>query len=87
VASIRSNPVTFIDAGINATADDRYVPTKGRLRSAAPSDAAREDYLSSYEGNRFAESMRYVRAYPTALPVLRDLLPEIQTPIQLIAGK
>jgi pimeloyl-ACP methyl ester carboxylesterase len=49
-------------------------------------DVAREDYLSSYEGDRFAESMRYVRTYPTDLPVLRDLLPEIQTPVQIIAG-
>jgi pimeloyl-ACP methyl ester carboxylesterase len=30
--------------------------------------------------------MRYVRAYPTELPLLRDLLPEIQTPVQIIAG-
>jgi pimeloyl-ACP methyl ester carboxylesterase len=49
-------------------------------------DVIREDYLSSYEGDRFAESMRYVRSYPTELPVLRDLLPEIQTPVQIIAG-
>jgi len=49
-------------------------------------DFVREDYLSSYEGDRFVESMRYVRAYPTELPVLRDLLPEIQTPVQIIAG-
>jgi hypothetical protein len=27
-------------------------------------DAAREDYLKSFEGERFAESMRYVRTYP-----------------------
>ena len=46
----------------------------------------REDYLSSYQGDRFVESMRYVRTYPTELPVLRDLLPEIQTPVQIIAG-
>jgi pimeloyl-ACP methyl ester carboxylesterase len=52
----------------------------------ALSDAVREDYLSSYEGDRFVESMRYVRAYPADLPVLRDLLPEIQTPVQIIAG-
>jgi hypothetical protein len=26
-------------------------------------DAAREDYLKSFEGERFAESMRYVRTY------------------------
>ena len=46
----------------------------------------REDNLSSYQGDRFVESMRYVRTYPTELPVLRDLLPEIQTPVQIIAG-
>jgi pimeloyl-ACP methyl ester carboxylesterase len=51
------------------------------------SDTAREDYLSAYEGERFAESMRYVRAYPTDLPVLRDLLPAIQTPVLIIAGQ
>ena len=54
-------------------------------RYALP-DHVREDYLSSYEGDRFVESMRYVRSYPTELPVLRDLLPQIQTPVQIIAG-
>jgi pimeloyl-ACP methyl ester carboxylesterase len=54
-------------------------------RYALP-DFVWEDYLSSYEGDRFVESMRYVRTYPTELPVLRDLLPEIQTPVQIIAG-
>ena len=49
-------------------------------------DFVREDYLSSYDGDRFVESMRYVRTYPTELPVLRDMLPEIQTPVQIIAG-
>jgi pimeloyl-ACP methyl ester carboxylesterase len=50
-------------------------------------DAVREDYLSSYEGDRFVESTRYARTYPTDLPALRDLLPEIQTPVQIIAGR
>jgi pimeloyl-ACP methyl ester carboxylesterase len=54
-------------------------------RYALP-DYVREDYLSSYDGDRFVESMRYVRTYPTELPILRDLLPEIQTPVQIIAG-
>jgi pimeloyl-ACP methyl ester carboxylesterase len=45
-----------------------------------------EDYLSAYEGDRFFESMRYARSYPAQLPVLRDLLPGIQTPVQNIAG-
>jgi pimeloyl-ACP methyl ester carboxylesterase len=54
-------------------------------RYALP-DHVREDYLSAYQGDRFVESMRYVRTYPTELPILRDLLPEIQTPVQIIAG-
>jgi pimeloyl-ACP methyl ester carboxylesterase len=32
------------------------------------------------------ESMRYVRAYPAELPALRDLLPRVQTAVQIIAG-
>ena len=51
------------------------------------SDAAREDYLASYEGNRFAESIRYVQTYPTELEILRDILPNLQTPVQIIAGQ
>jgi pimeloyl-ACP methyl ester carboxylesterase len=57
----------------------------GVERYALP-DPVREDYLSAYEGDRFVESMRYVRSYPTELPLLRDLLPRIQTPVQIIAG-
>jgi pimeloyl-ACP methyl ester carboxylesterase len=49
-------------------------------------EAAREDYLASFEGERFAESMRYVRTYPEQLPVLSDLLPTIETPVLIIAG-
>jgi pimeloyl-ACP methyl ester carboxylesterase len=49
-------------------------------------DFVREDYLSSYEGDRLVESMRYVRSYPSDLAVLRDLLAEIQTPVQIIVG-
>jgi pimeloyl-ACP methyl ester carboxylesterase len=51
------------------------------------SNTAREDYLASYEGERFAETIRYVQAYPTELVELRDLLPRIQTPVQIIAGR
>src|SRR5262245_21986493 len=58
----------------------------GRLERYTLTDAAREDYLSSYAGERMAESMRYVRAYPQELPVLRDLLPTIELPVQIITG-
>jgi pimeloyl-ACP methyl ester carboxylesterase len=57
----------------------------GIERYAVP-DHVRADYLSSYEGDRFVESMRYVRAYPTELPILAELLPRIQAPVEIIAG-
>jgi len=57
----------------------------GIERYALP-DPVREDYLSSYDGDRFVESMRYARTYPAELPALRDLLPQVQTPAPIIAG-
>ena len=57
------------------------------LERYALSDAAHEDYLASYEGDRFAESIRYVQTYQTELEVLRDALPQIQTPVQIISGR
>jgi len=56
------------------------------LERYALSDAARTDYLASYAGNRFAESIPYVQSYPTELAVLRDVLPQIGTPVQIVAG-
>jgi pimeloyl-ACP methyl ester carboxylesterase len=50
-------------------------------------DDIRADYLASYEGDRFVESMRYVRHYPEQLPVLAELLPRIATPVTIIAGR
>ena len=50
-------------------------------------EAVREDYLSSYAGDRFAESAAYVRSYPSDLPVLAERLSDIRTPVQIIAGR
>ena len=50
-------------------------------------DAIREDYLASYEGDRYVESMRYVRTYPEELPALAELLPQITTPVTIINGR
>ena len=44
------------------------------------------DYLASYVGDRFAESARYVRSYPTELPALAEILPTIRTPVLLMSG-
>jgi pimeloyl-ACP methyl ester carboxylesterase len=45
-----------------------------------------EDYVTSYEDGRFAESTRYVRSYPDELPVLADLLPRITTPVLVVSA-
>jgi pimeloyl-ACP methyl ester carboxylesterase len=50
-------------------------------------DDVRADYLDCYDGDRFAESMRYVRRYPEELPQLAELLPRIATPVTLINGR
>jgi pimeloyl-ACP methyl ester carboxylesterase len=51
------------------------------------SDDIRADYLDCYDGDRFAESMRYVRQYPEELPELAAILPEIETPVTIITGR
>jgi pimeloyl-ACP methyl ester carboxylesterase len=70
-----ADPRQIVDAALTADIERYALP-----------GFVREDYLSAYEGDRFVESMRYVRAYPAELPVLRDLLGEIETPVQIIAG-
>ena len=57
------------------------------LECYALSDAAREDYLASYDGHRFAESIRYVQSYQTELEILRGALSHVRTPVQIIAGR
>jgi pimeloyl-ACP methyl ester carboxylesterase len=50
-------------------------------------DHIRADYVASYEGDRYVESMRYVRSYPEQLPELAKLLPRIATPVTIINGR
>jgi pimeloyl-ACP methyl ester carboxylesterase len=60
------------------------------VQSAAPRETepeVHEDYVSAYDLGRFAESARFVRHYPEQNPVLRDLLPTITTPTQILAGR
>jgi pimeloyl-ACP methyl ester carboxylesterase len=69
-------------------ADPRQLVTaalSGISRYVLP-DAVREDYASSYQGDRMAESIRYLRSCAADLPVLAGLLPQIDTPVQIIAG-
>jgi len=52
-----------------------------------PPEIVYEDYLAGYTGDRMARQIEYIRAYRTDLPVLRELLPGIETPVQLITGR
>ena len=56
------------------------------LGPAAPAEDVIADYVEANGGGRFAEAARYVRSYPEQLPVLARLLPQIFTPVQIIAG-
>ena len=58
----------------------------GTIQGYTPSAEIREDYLSSYEGDRFADSIPYVQSYREQLPMLAELLPAIQTPVRIVAG-
>jgi pimeloyl-ACP methyl ester carboxylesterase len=57
------------------------------IRGYAVPDYVREDYLASYEGERFARSAALVRAYPRDLAVLATLLGSIETPVQIVVGR
>jgi pimeloyl-ACP methyl ester carboxylesterase len=70
----RMDPRVFVNAAVDTIAGG--VP-----------DNIRADYLASYDGDRFVESMRYVRTYPEQLPALAELLPGIATPVTIINGR
>ena len=92
-----SNPGLF--PGVERLAGDRQLEEglallRGRQWDAAIDtieggvpDEIRVDYLDCYDGDRFVESMRYVRRYPEELPQLAELLPEIATPVTIINGR
>jgi hypothetical protein len=56
------------------------------IEGGVPDDSL-ADYLACYDGDRFAESMRYVRRYPEELPELAGLLPRITVPVTIINGR
>jgi pimeloyl-ACP methyl ester carboxylesterase len=68
------DPAVIVNTAVDTNASD--VP-----------DDIRADYVASYAGERFVESMRYVRHYPEELPQLADLLARIETPVTVIASR
>ncbi|MCW3042400.1 MAG: hypothetical protein JWL57_558 [Actinobacteria bacterium] len=62
-------------------------PVYDAMPGGPPPKEVRDDYLDSYAGDRFVESARYVRTYPTELPTLAAQLPGIKTPVQIVSGR
>jgi len=62
-------------------------PTYDAMAGGPPPPDVRDDYLESYAGDRFVESARYVRSYPSELPKLAERLSTITTPTQIVSGR
>jgi pimeloyl-ACP methyl ester carboxylesterase len=58
----------------------------GTIAGYAPSHQIREDYMSCYEGGRFADTIPYAQSHREYLPELAKLLPGIETPVRIVAG-
>jgi pimeloyl-ACP methyl ester carboxylesterase len=70
----RMDPRAIVDAALGTIA-------------GGVADEVAADYRDCYDGDRFVESMRYVRRYPEELSQLAELLPQIGTPVTLINGR
>ena len=70
----------------NADSRDVINQVLATIESYELPPSTREDYVTGYPGDRFIDSLKFVRAYPEELPVLGGLLPRIQTPVQIIHG-
>jgi pimeloyl-ACP methyl ester carboxylesterase len=53
---------------------------------AAPDEVV-EDYVESYSGTRFVESIEFVRSYPAQLQRLGGLLPTLDTPVHVLTAR
>jgi pimeloyl-ACP methyl ester carboxylesterase len=78
-------PSLDVVRGLDARTNIGQATEAGAASGSEPE--VHEDYVSAYDLGRFAESARFVRHYPEQNPVLRDLLPAISTPTQILAGR
>lgn len=78
-------PSLDVVRGLDARTNIGASVEAGAERATEPE--VHEDYVSAYDLGRFAESARFVRHYPEQNPMLRDLLPSITTPSQIVAGR
>jgi pimeloyl-ACP methyl ester carboxylesterase len=57
------------------------------IEGYTPTEEIREDYMSCYEGDRFADTIPYAQAYREQLPMLGDLLGSIHIPVRVVQGE
>ena len=83
---------TFIDAGSIEPfkqLDPAVVISQsvGSIKNYDVPAIVRNDYLESYSGDRFAQSVAYVQSYPSDLEALSAELPALRTPVQILVGR
>jgi pimeloyl-ACP methyl ester carboxylesterase len=78
-------PSLDVVRALDARTNIGYAVEPGAASASEPD--VHEDYVSAYDLGRFAESARFVRHYPEQNPMLRELLPSITTPAQIVAGR
>ena len=76
-----------IDAFRNMTGAQFVHGAMDNLKNYDVPNYVLQDYLASYEGDRFLQSVAFVRRYPQALPQLATRLSGIDTPCQIIVGR
>jgi pimeloyl-ACP methyl ester carboxylesterase len=81
IASIDSAESRQTDSGPLVAAAARSIPGY-----VAPAEVI-DDYVTSYAGGRFADSIAFVRSYPKQLEQLASLLPAIETPVHVLAAR
>jgi pimeloyl-ACP methyl ester carboxylesterase len=86
----------ILEEFVNAPSDEPFRQITGAefvqgaiesIKNYAVPPAALTDYLASYAGERFIQSVAYVRHYAEQLPRITRRLGEIQTPCQIIVGR
>lgn len=76
IAALREIVAEDLIDGVLATMQKHVVPP-----------FVRQDYIDSYQGERYAESARFVRRYPEELLLLQARLDAIQTPVLVVVGR
>ena len=83
---------TFIEAGSiepfkELDPADVIRQSVGAIKNYDVPTIVRDDYVKSYSGDRFAQSVAYVQSYPSDLEALAPRLPSLETPVQILVGR